>query len=305
LLLPAVQKVREAAARTSCRNNLKQIGLAMHNYHDTNQALPPDRIALGWATWAVLILPYIEQDNVYKLWNIQKRYYEQGGPVGSASDPCTYNIKTYFCPSRRSVPAMLSEPVPVQANNLPGNDTKLRRGGGMSDYANCGGSDGSNGALVEGAFWLTSPPGLNLSSKPPIQPLGTLCLGFRSQTNFASITDGLSNTLLVGEKYIFPAELSGKGGDGSVFSSGNGEEHTFRRFVGVSPPHTRFLVPTTADPGPDAAGVWADKAFGSPHSGVCQFVFCDGSVKALPVSINITTLQLLGMRSDGQPIPDY
>jgi prepilin-type N-terminal cleavage/methylation domain-containing protein len=88
LLLPAVQKVREAANRASCSNNLKQIGLAMHNYHDSFQALPPDRIAMNWPTWAVLILPYIEQDNVYKLWDIQKRYYEQNGPPGTAGDPC-------------------------------------------------------------------------------------------------------------------------------------------------------------------------------------------------------------------------
>jgi prepilin-type processing-associated H-X9-DG protein len=68
----------------------------------------------------------------------------------------------------------------------------------------------------------------------------------------------------------------------------------------------RYLVQGLADPGPDAAGsIWADKAFGSAHPRLCQFVFCDGSVKALPVNINITTLQLLGVRNDGQAIPDY
>src|SRR6476646_6126481 len=78
LLLPAVQKVREAAARISCANNLKQIGLAAHSFHDANQALPPAWIGNntldpdGWATWAVLLLPYIEQQAHYNLWDLRQ-----------------------------------------------------------------------------------------------------------------------------------------------------------------------------------------------------------------------------------------
>src|SRR4026209_2232839 len=71
LLLPAVQKVREAAQRTSCQNNLKQIGLAIHNYHDTRSSLPPVRVAggPGYATWCVLVLPFMEQQSIYTLWD--------------------------------------------------------------------------------------------------------------------------------------------------------------------------------------------------------------------------------------------
>src|SRR6266478_2944662 len=77
LLLPAVQKVRDAAARISCANNLKQIALAVHNYHDTSGSFPPGNVyrcnSQGncdfYENWAILILPYIEQDNLYKVWD--------------------------------------------------------------------------------------------------------------------------------------------------------------------------------------------------------------------------------------------
>src|SRR5438045_4289251 len=77
LLLPAVQKVREAAARAKCQNNLKQMGLAIHNFHDANGKLPPARIADQYATWMVMILPFIEQDNLYKTWDLTLKYYNQ------------------------------------------------------------------------------------------------------------------------------------------------------------------------------------------------------------------------------------
>src|SRR5687767_13669777 len=77
LLLPAVQKVRDAAARTKCQNNLHQFGEAIHNYHSANRGITPAEIADNWGTWAVLLLPYIEQGPVYDKWDIRMRYYVQ------------------------------------------------------------------------------------------------------------------------------------------------------------------------------------------------------------------------------------
>src|SRR5438094_2700603 len=77
LLLPAIQKVREAASRMTCQNNLKQLGLACHNYHDVNSYLPPVRLRADYMTWAALLLPYIEQDNLYKRFDLTLPYEKQ------------------------------------------------------------------------------------------------------------------------------------------------------------------------------------------------------------------------------------
>ena len=97
LLLPAVQKVREAAARTQCANNLKQIGLAVHNYHDTVGTFPPLRVTNNTVTWFVLIMPFMEQDNLRRLWTPTANYYD---PINAPGR--TTSVKSFFCPSRRS-----------------------------------------------------------------------------------------------------------------------------------------------------------------------------------------------------------
>src|SRR2546423_620007 len=129
LLVPAVQKVRESASRATCQNNLKQIGLAIHNYHDANKAMPASRLGPQHATWFVLILPYVEQTALYKQWDLSKTYYEQTPAVQNAF------VSQYVCPTRRS------EPVPstqyeVSSTGRPDN---LEHPGTQGDYACNGG----------------------------------------------------------------------------------------------------------------------------------------------------------------------
>jgi prepilin-type N-terminal cleavage/methylation domain-containing protein len=285
LLVPAVQKVREAANRAHCQNNLKQIGLAVQSYHDTYRSLPPDRIQTEWATWAVLILPYLEQDSVLRLWDLQLRYYEQTNAA------VQHNLPIYFCTSRRNPPPTFSI-----GDNAPAPPTPVigPRPGGRGDYASCGGNNNNNGALMIGVATRHSPTFVgNLQDSPA----GTRVLAWASQTAINSIKDGTSNTLLIGEKHIPPGNLDGDGPDRSIFGSGN--LNTMRRLAGLQNPNGK--TPTPHPIVDDQFNTGNANHFGSAHIGVCQFVFCDGSVRTVKNNVDIITLDRLALRADGLP----
>ena len=317
LLLPAVQKVREAANRAKCQNNLKQIGLAIHNYHDANQFLPPTYIRQDWPTWAVLILPYIEQGNAYRLWDPQLRYYDQANR-GTTGDPTVQPVSIYFCPARRGPEIGLSVDNGGTDKDVPSNFTgQPHRPGGLGDYAASHGTDvgtlEGNGALSIGipvtAVQPNGTPWTNLSQMF-LSPLGTRITSWKSQTDFAALADGTSNTIVIGEKYVRPLMRWGKNEDRSIY---NGQfARVFRRAAGLptvgAPPATPFPLVT------DLADDWMLQSpiretfqrFGSWHSGVCLFVFGDGSVRSIKNTVDDVTLGRLAERADGLAITgDY
>jgi prepilin-type N-terminal cleavage/methylation domain-containing protein len=302
LLLPAVQKVREAAARMKCSNNLKQLGLGFHNFHDAMGFLPPDRLVNEWPTWAVIILPYIEQGNVYKLWDLQQRYCDQPN-AGTANDPTPRNIPIFFCPSRRDASVGFS------VNDVTKSElfTATARPGGLGDYVVCSGSNASNGVIINGSAAGVRPNGTAITGSFDKSPRGTKVLSWRGQVTLMGITDGTSNTVVAGEKFIRRASREGKNEDRSIFASDNQNNH--RRLLGKNPDNgdLRPLVDRVDARLPDdtAAGFdWplCNSSFGGPHTGICMFVLGDGSVRGIKTSTSIDVLTRLAQRSDGLPV---
>lgn len=290
LLLPAVQRAREAASRISCANNLKQIGLAMHMYHNDNERLPASRglegeeiltapdgstpateFTMGGLMWSVPILPYIEQDNFYRTWERSK--YNPQLHLGYNRQPDSVRqrgVKLYFCPSRRSPnTAGLSADYPYWHPEYP------KRPGALGDYAVVVDRTGYDVTSNDGARTLR----------------GAFQHANHGGVTFNGFTDGLSQTLLVGDKHIPIGKEGIRPWDSSIY---NGYCDYWR---GAARAASRAfpLAVDAHDTG------WK---FGSRHA-VVQFCFADGGVRGLPKSIDPYTLELLGMRDDGEVIPNY
>jgi prepilin-type N-terminal cleavage/methylation domain-containing protein len=287
LLLPAVQKIREAANRMKCSNNLKQISLAMHNFHDTNGVLPWGRSkgALDSPSWAVLILPFIEQDNVYRRFTDPNINGTNFPMIVRGNNPMvtTHNlirgqwvatgvmqspISVYNCPSRKGNRVVREQ------------DGNSVTEGIASDYGVNYGSGTSAAENENGAF--------NFSCGP--------C---GDGHNFADLIDGLTNTILVGEKHVTQAGIgkfdaaTGAEQDFSIYSAQPGKwAYVTGRKAGSNFPLA--LGPTTP---------YANQ-FGSWHTGIVLFAFGDGSVRGLKTSTAGSVLGLLAARDDGQVIPE-
>jgi prepilin-type N-terminal cleavage/methylation domain-containing protein len=287
LLLPAVQKVREAAARTKCSNNLKQMGIGLHSCHDTNGYFPSGGWGWSWmgdpsrgsgqsqpGGWIFSILPYVEQGNLYQL-----------GSGGTQAQLFTSNTQKaqmptglFMCPSRRQLMAYpnyygygyydASGIAPVFAKTdyaaCAGSQNADERDGGPPDYAT--GDTPS--------YWIGRDDADVFNG--PFYP--------HSQTTLLSLYRGTSNTVMLGEKYLNP----------SNYATGIDPSDNECLYVGMD---NDIMRCTASAPMQDLLGYQDTFRFGSAHQGGCQICLADGSVRFLQYSVDPTVWLPYGDRT--------
>lgn len=288
LLLPAVQRVRESGRNVECLNNLRQMGIALQNYSGSRGRVPPARAADGYLTWTVLLLPYVEGDNLYRGFDVQLPYHDQDANLVQSSVPI------YFCPSRRS-------PGEISVSESFGSPV-----GSVGDYAGNAGSEKyfvPGGATYTGEWSLfdVDVDGVFNSGYSHSNQIdgatGRLLKGPAGRYRLKDITDGKSNTVFVGEKSVSLDHLGEPGGwgDGCIYN-GN-EPGTFMRLGGINLP-IQMDGTIEAPPGPGSI-----PTFGSAHAVTCNFTFGDGSTRGIVATIDEEVLHKLCSRNDGMPIP--
>ena len=282
LLLPAVQKVRIAAARTQSINNLKQMGLASHNYHDVKFSLPDTGNGTNSATdgyigiwgWSFQILPFIEQQNLYQqVYNVA---IANGGQVNNGNDGAGWPvpIKTYLDPARNHFPY-----------GVNGAGSNPQVGGPHTDYAINGQSFG----------WNNSNNPMGLTGNPPCPFINATHITMSMITSL----NGTANTVLIGEKSIDPnfaaTNQNSSGWDEDIFSGAYGGQGRWsnppivvRDFVGTNP-----ITKTSNN----------NNYWGSPYDGGSPFLMCDGSVRLISYTLSGTAMLEAAMVWDNSTVP--
>jgi prepilin-type N-terminal cleavage/methylation domain-containing protein len=277
LLLPAVQQAREAARRTQCKSNLKQIGLALHNYHDIHNTLPPGWIAVnayGFPSahdggsgigWAAMILPQLEQTNLWQQFRPSLPLGDQlNAPFRSAELP------VYRCPS---------DPQP------PFFDLEEEGGGAVlarlpvANYVAVFGTEELHGCENDPGDDPVSPSG---------QCMGDGAFFHNSKVRMADITDGTSNTLMVGERRT-DRMLGWYSTWPGMIAEG---EEAFQRILGA------------ADHPPNDPLMHFDD-FSSQHTGGAQFVLGDGSVRFISANIDGNVYRAIATIAGGETVGEF
>ena len=339
LLLPAVQAAREAARRSQCSNNLKQIGIGIHNFHATRGGLPPICIDHSRATLFGIIYPFIEQINLHEIltrtsdtvtgsgagntnqsgganygawWHRTGDYASTG--LTADERKAFGSVTTYHCPSRRSGPAYIEQGV-----------NAARPAGPCGDYAVMlynrstlpswwyAYVPSERGAIINSGIWV-NPPIQDRASGPHRPSIPTLIskanyrdtytvLNWELRDTMAWWSDGASNQICIGEKHMLAKEV------GECKSSTVSNEYlsdcSYLTIYGSAEVH---VLRTTsgnraiARPTDNTVSPSYTHQFGGYHPGVCNFLIGDGSVRGLPVTTSTRILMALGEVDDGNVI---
>ena len=294
LLLPAVQAARESARSLRCTNNLKQIGLAMHSYHDTHHVYPPAKKGCCWGTWLIFDLPYIEQQGLYNSWN------SQGNNTPGFPAAYDYDLR-YFGPSNRTVTSTQIDTYlcPSDRTNAPLTETM----NGIK-YACTSQNDAVNfGNTVQDQIPFQGvrfggAPFVDIGS--PYHGLSTSELGQRP-VGLASLADGASTTLLVSEVIV------GQGRDLRGFSWW-GDAAAFETFLGPNSsfPDVLFSPYYCLDRSPNPPCTTATTALPDNYGARSRHVtgvnaaMADGSVRFIKNTIQIQTWRALSTTQGGE-----
>jgi prepilin-type N-terminal cleavage/methylation domain-containing protein/prepilin-type processing-associated H-X9-DG protein len=303
LLLPAIQKVREAAARLQCQNNLKQLGLALHNYHDANEKLPvgsqnAPNYGGGGYSWIPPLLPYIEQQNLYSRLALQGNGVGYLGP--GTSGPGLVNRNALF---RLVIPQLHCPGSPEGATFLIGWDPACE----VQFPMYTGISGAVDHPSTRGLYYpFTGDPPEHVWSGRISS--GGMMIPFRA-IRFADCRDGLSNTLLLGEQSsvgVYHGKrwgIFGAGQWGIVMGSVSGPLDQKDWILNVT--SVRYRINERDNGLPSNYGSCANTAIHSAHPGGANTLFGDGSVHFLKESLDLQTLYNLANRDDGNVVGDY
>ena len=314
ILLPAVQSAREAARRTQCKNNLKQIGVAMHNYESGFRSLPsgylhkyeavpqPTEANHMGQAWGALLLPFLDQANLHADIDFNEPCFDPTNQL-----PRETSLPVFLCPSDNH--SRKAEFVVRDESATP-----------VEKYA-CA-SYAANWGPAKGVF---DTPGdesddvnLDASPAPGTEPPNAQIraargLFFRnSGVKVGEITDGISNTLSVGERHNGP--ILGEGAQ-PLTDDGSGEHVLFenawfsacRDIDEPSDDHGHMVLFDT-EYGPNKArgdGTGADRGLAAPHVGMCQFLMADGAVRAISETIDLKTYRALSSRAASDIVPAF
>lgn len=310
LLLPAVQQAREAARRSSCQNNLKQIGLALHNYHDVSKMFPPGLVFSGSNTghaadgqlfslnhtgWTML-LPYLDQAPLFNLFNLNIA----SGAAQRAGSPAPHgNFALNYPATQMSLDVLNcpSEPIIGPVPNVATGEYTVTNAA-QSSYIFAGGYMGEEyrSYTAYSANVVVTPTGVSVNY------VGMF--GNNRSARIGDVTDGTSNTIAVGESIMDKSSSSYR----PVWGQGRHVGIYGRAIADPNPVHVnncRYRINAHWDC--DAANTGKPYAwvFSSNHSGGAQFVMGDGSVKFIGENIDWVTFVYLNYIRDKQPVSNF